>query len=73
MADSELKIKLRGIGENYANIKISYMHQKAIKELQSKKDISILKSDKGRALVIMDKTIYIYMYVYMYIYIYIYI
>ena len=54
-----LKSKLRMICESYANIKVPYHYKQCIKTLSSRNDISILKSDKGRAVVILDKTDYL--------------
>ena len=54
-----LKSKLRRICESYSNIKVPYQYKECIKKLSSRKDITIMKSDKGRAVVILDKTLYL--------------
>ena len=54
-----LKSKVRSICQNYINIKVPFKYQRVIKKLSSNKDIAVLKQDKGRGVVIMDRLKYI--------------
>ena len=54
-----LKSKVRRICENYANIKVPYKYKECIEKLYKNKGITIMKSDKGRAVVILNKTTYL--------------
>ena len=55
----ELKSKLRRSCENYYKVKSDDKVQKVIDKLAKEKNIRILKQDKGRGVVILDKTKYI--------------
>ena len=55
---SKIKPKLRNTCKKYCNIKVPYAHRKIIYNLSKRDDIVILKQDKGRRVVIMDKTKY---------------
>ena len=55
----ELKTKLRRSCENYYNIKNTSKTHDVIKKLSRNRKITILKQDKGRGVVILDKTKYI--------------
>ena len=55
---SKIKTKLRNTCEKYCNIKVPYAQRKIISYLSKRDDIVILKQDKGRGVVIMDKTKY---------------
>ena len=55
---SQVKAKLRDACEKYCRIKISYKHRKTIGNLSKRNDVIILKQDKGRGLVLMDKNKY---------------
>ena len=55
----ELKTKIRRSCENYYNVKTSSKVQEIIDKLAQEKNISIFKQDKGRGVVILDKTKYI--------------
>ena len=44
---------------NYNKIKAPYEHRETVKQLSNNKDIVLLKQDKGRGIVIMDRTKYV--------------
>ena len=54
-----IKTKLLRSCEQYTKIKTSNKYSDGLKLLQRNKDISILKKDKGRGAVILDKLVYI--------------
>ena len=56
---THLKTKLRETCDKYSNIQIPYKYQKAISNLSKNDNIIILKQDKGRGVVIMDRTKYL--------------
>ena len=53
-----LKTKLRSTFDNYSRIKVPYKHRKVIDTLSKRKDIVVMKQDKGRGVVILDKCHY---------------
>ena len=55
---SKIKTKLRNTCEKYCNIKVPYSQRKIISNLSKRDDIVIFKQDKGRWVMIMDKTKY---------------
>ena len=55
----QLKSKIRRTCENYYRIKIPYQYEEIIKKPSNKKDIIILRQDKGRGLVVLNCTSYI--------------
>ena len=55
----QLKSKIRRTCENYYRIKIPYHYEEIIKTLSTKKDIIILRRDKGRGVVVLNRTSYI--------------
>ena len=55
---SQVKTKLRDACEKYCRMKIRYKHRKTIKNLSKRDDVIILKQDKGRGVVLMDKNKY---------------
>ena len=55
----ELKTKLRRSCENYYKVKTDDKFQNVIKKLAKEKNIRILKQDKGRGVVILDKNTYV--------------
>ena len=55
---SSLKTKLRNTCEKYSKIYVPYKYKKINDQLSGNKDLCILKQDKGRGLVLMDKTKY---------------
>ena len=55
----ELKSKMRRTSENYSKIKIPYQQQKVISNLSNIKSIIVIKQDKGRGIVILDRKHYI--------------
>ena len=55
----QLKSKIRRTCENYYRIKIPYQYQEIIKKLSNKKDIIILRQNKGRGVVVLNRTSYI--------------
>ena len=55
---SSLKTKLRNTYEKYSKILVPYKYMKIIDQLSRKKDLCILKQDKRRGVVLMDKTKY---------------
>ena len=54
-----LKTKLRYTCEKYSKIKVPYKYKKVIDNLKRNENIVIMKQDKGRGVVIVDKTRYI--------------
>ena len=54
-----LKSKIRRTCENYYRINIPYHYEEIIKTLSTKKDIIILRRDKGRGVVVLNRTSYI--------------
>ena len=55
---SKIKTKLHNTCEKYCNIKIPYSQRKITSNLSKWDDIVILKHDKGRGVVMMNKTKY---------------
>ena len=55
---NKVKIKLHNACEKYYHGKVPYKQQKIISNLSNRKDIVILKQDKGRGAVIMDQSNY---------------
>ena len=56
---STLKTKLRNTCEKYSNIKIPDKQEDIIKKLTKNEQILVMKQDKGRGVVIMDKNKYV--------------
>ena len=52
----QVKTKLRNTCERYCNIKVPYKQKQIIKTLSQREDITIMKADKGRGVVIMNKS-----------------
>ena len=55
---SKVKAKLRNTCEKYCYLKVPYKQKKIISNLSNRKDTVILKVDKGRGVVIMDRSNY---------------
>ena len=55
---SSLKTKLRNTCEKYSEIRVPYKYKKITDQLSRNKDLCILKQDKGRGVVLMDRTKY---------------
>ena len=55
----QLRSKIRRTCENYYRIKTPYQYQEIIKKLSNKKDIIILRQNKGRGVVVLNRTSYI--------------
>ena len=55
---SQVKTKLRDACGKYCRIKIPYKHRKTIENLSKRDGVIILKQDKGRGVVLMDKNKY---------------
>ena len=55
---NQVKTKLRDACEKYCRIKITHKHRKTIENLSKRDDVIILKQDKGRGVVLMDKNKY---------------
>ena len=55
---NQLKTKLRDACEKYCRKKIPYKHHKTIENVSKKDDVIILKQDKERGVVLMDKNKY---------------
>ena len=53
-----IKTKLRNTCEKYTKIKVPYKYRKMINELRKREDIAVLKGDKGRGIVIMNRDKY---------------
>ena len=62
---SKIKTKLRNTCEKYSKVKVPYKHRKIVLELSKNENILILKQDKGRGVVVMDKQIYRKVYVFL--------
>ena len=56
---SKMKAKIRNACEKYCHVKVPSKQKKIISNLSNRKDIVILKQDKGRGIVIMDQIKYI--------------
>ena len=56
---SKVKTKLHNTYEKCRLVKVPYKQKKIISNLSNRKDIVILKEDKGRGVVIMDQSNYI--------------
>ena len=54
-----LKSKFLNAFRNYSGIKQPYKYKDAIEKLSRNKDICFLKQDKGKGVVIMDRTKYV--------------
>ena len=52
---SHLKTKLRNTGEKYNNINVPYKEREVINKLKKKQNIMLLRQDKGRGIVIIDR------------------
>ena len=52
---ARIKTQLRSKCKKYYNVKIPFRYQQAIKRLSNNKDILILKQDKGRGVVILNR------------------
>ena len=55
----QVKTKLRNTCERYCNIKVLQKQRQIIKSLSQRVDITIMKTDKGRGVVIMNKSKYL--------------
>ena len=55
----QVKTKLRNTCKRYCNIKVPYKQRQIIKSLSQKEDITIMKADKARGVVIMNKSKYL--------------
>ena len=55
----QVKTKLRNTCERYCNIKVPYKQRQIIKSLSQRVDITIMKTDKGWGVVIMNKSKYL--------------
>ena len=54
----ESKTNLRNTCDKYTKIKVPYKYRKVVKELSERRDTAILKADKGRGVVIMNRNKY---------------
>ena len=55
---TSLKTKLRSTCEKYSKIHVPYKYKKVINNLSKNENIVILKQDKGRDVIILDRTKY---------------
>ena len=55
---SHLKNKLRNTREQYSNINVSYKEREIISKLKKNQNIMLLRQDKGREIVIINKNRY---------------
>ena len=55
----QVKTKLRNICERYRNIKVQYKQRQISKSLSQREDTTIMKADKVRGVVIMNKSKYL--------------
>ena len=56
---ARIKTQLRSKCEKYYNVKIPSRYRQAIKRLSNNKDIAIFKQDKGRGVIILNRSKYI--------------
>ena len=56
---TRLKTKLRHTCDKYSRIKVPYKYRNVITNLRRNKQLVILKQDKGRGVVLLDKTKYV--------------
>ena len=56
---TKLKTKLRHACDKYSPIKVAYKYRNVINNLRRNKQVVILKQDKGRQVVLLDKTKYV--------------
>ena len=54
----QLKSKIRRTCENYSQLKIPYRYRKIVENLSKNNNIVVMKQDKGRGVVILDRTRY---------------
>ena len=54
----KLKTELRHTCEKYSDSKVPYKYQRTLDTLRRNTSIDVLKKDKGRGVVILDKNIY---------------
>lgn len=55
---SHLKNELRNTREQYSNINVSYKEREIISKLKKNQNIMLLREDKGRGIVIINKNRY---------------
>ena len=55
---SQAKTKLRDACAKYCRMKIPHKHRKTIENVSKRDDVIIVKQDKGRRVVLMDKNKY---------------
>ena len=55
---SQIKIKLQQTCQNYSKIRVPYKYRQVINDLAKNNNIAFMKQDKGKGIVIMDKTKY---------------
>ena len=56
---TRLKTKLRHIYDKYSQIKVTYKYRNVINNLRRNKQLVILKKNKGRGVVLLDKSKYV--------------
>ena len=54
-----LKTKLRHTCEKYGQVKVPYRYRRVKNNLRRNKDLVISKPDKGKGIVLLDRTVYI--------------
>ena len=52
---SRIKTKLRNTCEKYCNVKVPYKYRDIVSKLSKREDIVILKQEKGKGVVLMDR------------------
>ena len=55
---TRIKTKLLSTCEQYSNVKVPYKYRKTVNNLKNNPNIVLLKQDKGRGVVVLDKTKY---------------
>ena len=55
---SQIKTKLQQTCQNYSKIRVPYKYRQVINDLAKNNNIAIMKQDKGKGIVIMDKAKY---------------
>ena len=55
---NKVKTKLRSTFEKYSNIKVPHTQRKIISGLSKRDDVILLKQDKARGVVVMDRSKY---------------
>ena len=58
-SQDDLEYKIRRVCENYSNIKIPHEQKKSINNLSNIKSIIVIKQEKGRSILMLDRKDYV--------------